>query len=46
VRAGGKGACRLEFTRTEGRPGTRLVVAAVLEDSAANAPIRIVPWGD
>ena len=46
VRAGGKGACRLEFTRTEGRPGTRLVVAAVLEDSVANAPIRIVPWGD
>jgi hypothetical protein len=46
VRAGGKGACRLELTRTGGRPGTRLVVAAVLEDGAANAPIRIVPWGD
>jgi len=46
VRAGGKGACRLELTRAGGRPGTRLVVGAVLEDSAANAPIRIVPWGD
>jgi hypothetical protein len=46
ARAGGTGACRLEFTGTRGRPGTRLVVAAVLEDSAANAPIRIVPWGD
>jgi hypothetical protein len=25
-------------------PGYRLMVAAVLEESAANAPIRIVPW--
>jgi hypothetical protein len=43
VRAGGTGGCRLEL----GRPapqGSRLLVAAVLEDSAANAPIRIVPW--
>jgi len=46
ARAGGTGACRLEFTRTRGRSGTRLAVAAVLKDSAANAPIRIVPWGD
>jgi hypothetical protein len=46
VRAGGKGACRLELTRAGGRPGSRLVVAAVLGDSAANAPIRIAPWGD
>lgn len=46
ARAGGTGACRLEFRRAGGRPGTRLVVAAVLRDSAANAPIRIVPWGD
>ena len=46
VRAGRTGACRLEFGRAGGRPGSRLVVAAVLEDSAASAPIRIVPWGD
>jgi len=46
ARAGGTGACRLEFRRAGGRPGTRLVVAAVLKDSAANAPVRIVPWGD
>jgi hypothetical protein len=46
TRAGGTGACRLEFRRAGGRPGTRLVVAAVLEDSAAHAPIRIVPWVD
>ena len=46
ARADGTGACRLEFRRAGGRPGARLVVAAVLEDSTANAPIRIVPWGD
>ena len=40
VRAGAEGRCRLQL-----KPGgNRLVVAAVLEDSAANAPIRIVPW--
>lgn len=44
VRAGGSGACRLEFGRAGGGPGTRLVVGAVLEDGAALAPIRIVPW--
>jgi hypothetical protein len=43
VRAGGTGACRLEFGRAGGH---RLIVAAVLEDHVANAPIRIVPWGD
>ena len=40
VPAAGTGACRLEFKR----PGSRLVVAAVLGENAANAPIRIVPW--
>ena len=44
ARAGATGACRLEFRRPEGRRGSRLAVAAVLHDSAANAPIRIVPW--
>jgi hypothetical protein len=40
VRAGAEGGCRLHL-----KPGgNRLMVAAVLEDSAANAPIRIVPW--
>jgi hypothetical protein len=40
VRAGAEGTCRLQLTT----PGYRLMVAALLEDSAANAPIRIVPW--
>jgi hypothetical protein len=40
VRAGAEGTCRLPLKT----PGSQLVVAAVLEDSAANAPIRIVPW--
>ena len=40
VRAGGEGTCRLQLKT----PGHRLMVAAVLEDSAANAPIKIVPW--
>jgi hypothetical protein len=40
VRAGAEGTCRLPL-KTSGR---RLVVAAVLEESAANAPIKIVPW--
>lgn len=40
VRAGGEGTCLLQLKT----PGHRLMVAAVLEDSAANAPIRIVPW--
>jgi hypothetical protein len=47
ARAGGTGACRLEFTRSRGRPrpgGTRLMVASVLKDHVANAQIRIVPW--
>jgi len=40
VRAGAEGRCRLQL-----KPGgNRLVLAAVLEDSAANAPIRIVSW--
>ena len=49
VRAGGTGACRLEFTRPRGRPGPggyRIVVAAVLEDNVANAPMKIVRWDD
>ena len=40
VRAGGEGTCRLQLKTS----GHRLMVAAVLEDSAANAPIKIVPW--
>jgi hypothetical protein len=39
VRAGADGRCLLRL-----KPGKRLMVAAVLEESAANAPIRIVPW--
>jgi hypothetical protein len=47
ARAGDTGVCRLEFGRAGGRRGaggTRLVVASVLKDHVANAPIRIVPW--
>jgi hypothetical protein len=47
VRADGAGTCRLEFGPVAGRNGPggyRLVLAPVLEDAAANAPIRIVPW--
>jgi hypothetical protein len=40
VRSGAEGACRLQLKA----PGHQLIVAAVLEESAANAPIRIVPW--
>src|SRR5438094_440031 len=40
VRAGAEGTCRLQLKT----PGYRLMVAAVLEDSTANAPIRHVPW--
>jgi hypothetical protein len=39
VRSGADGRCLLQL-----KPGNRLVVAAVLEGNAANAPIRIVPW--
>jgi hypothetical protein len=39
VRAGADGSCLLQL-----KPGNRLVVAAVLDGNAANAPIRIVPW--
>jgi hypothetical protein len=41
------GVCRLEFGPAGERRGARgyhLVVAAVLEDHVANAPIRIAPW--
>ncbi|MEX1073582.1 MAG: hypothetical protein WEC13_00425 [Burkholderiales bacterium] len=41
VRGGAGGSCRIEL-----QGSGRLVVAAVLEEAAANAPIRIVPWGD
>ncbi|MGC2517497.1 MAG: hypothetical protein WA373_00060, partial [Burkholderiales bacterium] len=47
VRADSSGACRLEFGPAAGRNGTagyRLVLAPVLEDNAANAPIKIVHW--
>jgi hypothetical protein len=40
VRAGAEGTCRLQFKAA----GQRLIVAAVLDDGAANAPIKIVPW--
>ncbi|MGH8224378.1 MAG: hypothetical protein ACREQZ_15530 [Woeseiaceae bacterium] len=41
VRSAAGGICRIELKGLG-----RLVVAAVLEDAAANAPIRIVPWAD
>ncbi len=47
VHADGSGTCRLEFGPAAGRKGTggyRLVLAPVLEDAAANAPIKIVNW--
>jgi hypothetical protein len=47
ARAGGTGTCRLEFGRAGARRGPggyRLVVASVLKDHVANAPIKIVPW--
>jgi hypothetical protein len=39
VRAGAEGRCLLQL-----KPGKRLMVAAVLEGNAANAPIMTVPW--
>ena len=47
ARAGSTGTCRLEFGRAGGRRaagGYRLMVASVLEDHVANAPIKMVPW--
>jgi hypothetical protein len=48
VRAGDTGVCRLELARAPGQNpapgGYRLVVAAVVEDAAANAPVKVVPW--
>lgn len=41
VRADAKGVCSIGLKRTQGR----LLVAAFVAGSAANAPIRIVPWG-
>jgi hypothetical protein len=41
VRADEKGVCSVVLKRMQGR----LVVAAFVNGSAANAPIRIVPWG-
>jgi hypothetical protein len=41
VRGEAGGSCRIEL-----KGAGRLVVAAELEGAAANAPIRIVPWGD
>jgi hypothetical protein len=40
VRAGAEGVCRFQLKP----PGSRLIVAAVLEGNAAHAPVRIVPW--
>jgi hypothetical protein len=40
VRAGPEGICRLPLKTS----GHQLMVAAVLEGNAANAPIRMVPW--
>jgi hypothetical protein len=40
VRSGADGSCRLQLKA----PGYQLMVSAVLEESAANAPISIVPW--
>lgn len=46
VRAGDTGICRLEFARGPGpaRSGYRLVVASVLEDNFANAPVKVTQW--
>jgi hypothetical protein len=48
VRAGGAGTCRLDLAgaprKRQGSSGYRLVVAAVLEESVANAPTKIVTW--
>jgi len=47
TRADATGTCRLEFSRPGGRAGgssDRLVLAAVLEDNVANAPIKFMPW--
>jgi hypothetical protein len=40
VQAASTGTCQLKFKR----PSYRLMVAPVLEDNAANAAIKIVPW--
>ena len=47
ARADATGTCRLEFARS-GRPASggsdRLVLAVVLEENVAIAPVKIVPW--
>ena len=40
VRAGSNGVCQLGLAKGS----SRLMVTAVLEDNAANVPIKIVPW--
>ncbi len=48
VPAAETGVCRIDFARGLGQkpaPGAyRLIVASILEQSVANAPIKVVPW--
>jgi hypothetical protein len=40
VRAGPGGVCALRLSA----PGKRLMVVGVLDDAAANAPVKVIPW--
>jgi hypothetical protein len=48
ARAGDTGVCRFDLAKPSGqRPGQggyRLVVASILGDNFANAPVKVVPW--
>ncbi len=48
VPAAETGVCRLELARAPGPNlapgGYQLMVASILEDSVANAPVKVVPW--
>jgi len=48
VPAAETGVCRIELARAPGQnpaPGAyRLVVASILEDNVANAPVKVMPW--
>jgi hypothetical protein len=48
VPAASTGVCRIELARAPGEkpaPGAyRLLVASILEENVANAPVKVVPW--
>jgi hypothetical protein len=48
VPAAQTGVCRIELARAPGQNpapgGYRLIVASILEDNVANAPVKVVPW--